>query len=281
MNKTVGKDNEISVVMSVYINDKASFFNEAIESVLQQTYMPSEILIVVDGSVSKEMDDLLSQLYSNELIKIIRLSENMGLANALNVGIHEAQYSIIARMDADDICFIDRFEKQIDYITKEKLDIVGGQIIEFGKNILDVISKRKVPLKHKEMIDFMKLRSPFSHPTILFRKVVFTSLGGYDTNIFPEDYDFFVRAYLKGYRFGNIDQNILWFRLGDDHSKAIRRRWGVSYAKNEYKLYKKFLNLGFFNFIDFFKAVFLKIPLRVMPFSIYKIIYFNVLRRDN
>lgn len=273
--------NRISVVISVYKNDKVSFFNEAIESLLQQTYLPSEIIIVVDGFVNNEINDLLDDLSSNTLIKIIRLSENMGLANALNVGIKSAKYGLIARMDADDISFTDRFEKQINYIIKENLDIVGGQIIEFGKNIQDVISERKVPVNHKDLVRFMKLRSPFSHPTILFKKEVFTSLGGYDSSVFPEDYDFFVRAYLKGFKFGNINQNLLWFRLGDDYTNAIKRRWGKLYAINEYKLYRNFLKLGFFNLFDFFKAVILKIPLRVLPFRVYKFIYFNLLRSGN
>lgn len=266
--------------MSVYKNDNSFHFKTAVESLLQQTYLPSEIIIVVDGYVNDEIDELLYNLSNNILIKIIRLSENMGLAHALNVGINKAKYELIARMDADDICFLDRFEKQINYIIKENLDIVGGQIIEFGKNIQDVISERKVPLNHDDLVLFMKLRSPFSHPTILFKKEVFTSLGGYDTSIFPEDYDFFVRAYLKGFKFGNINQYLLWFRLGDDYTNAIKRRWGKLYAINEYKLYRNFLKLGFYNLFDFFKAVILKIPLRVLPFRVYKFIYFNILRTD-
>jgi len=271
--------NRISVVMSVYKNDKVSFFKEAVESLLEQTYQPSEIIIVVDGYVNEGIDNLLEDLSNNFLIKIIRLSQNSGLANALNIGVKKAQYPLIARMDSDDICFKDRFEKQVEYLNKENLDIVGGQIIEFGIDTQDVISERKVPVKHQEMVRFMKLRSPFSHPTIIFKKEVFTSLEGYDTVIFPEDYDFFVRAYLKGFQFGNVNQNILWFRLGDDRINTIKRRWGKSYARNEYKLYKNFLKLGFYNYFYFFKAVVLKVPLRVLPFIVYKFIYFNILRR--
>jgi glycosyltransferase involved in cell wall biosynthesis len=273
--------NKISVVMSVYKNDRVSFFKEALESLLEQTYLPSEIIIVVDGYVNKGIDDLLDDLSNNFLIKIVRLSQNRGLANALNIGIQKAQYPLIARMDSDDICFKDRFEKQVEYIVKENLDIVGGQIIEFGIDIQDIISERKVPVKHDEMVRFMKLRSPFSHPTIMFKKEVFTSLEGYDTVIFPEDYDFFVRAYLKGFKFGNVNHNVLWFRLGEDRINTIKRRWGRSYARNEYKLYKNFLKIGYYNYIDFFKAVFFKIPLRILPFSIYKFIYFNLIRSGN
>jgi glycosyltransferase involved in cell wall biosynthesis len=269
---------KISVVMAVYKNDNDLFFKEAVKSLLQQTYLPSEIIIVVDGYVNTNIDDVLHQLASNNLIKIIKLPENKGLANALNVGIKSAKYDLIARMDADDICFPDRFEKQIEYIIKENLDIVGGQIIEFGIDIQDVISERKVPLNHADIIDFMKLRSPLSHPSIIFRKELFNSIDGYDVNLFPlDDYDFFVRAYLKGFKFGNVKDNILWFRLGSQ-AEAITRRHGILYAKNEFKMFKKFLKMGFYNYSEFFKVVLLKIPLRVIPFPVFKFIYYKYFR---
>lgn len=275
------KRKKVSVVMAVYKNDDSLFFDEAIKSLLNQTYIPNEIIIVIDGFVSNGINDIISKYYKNELFSFIRLSKNKGLANALNLGVESAKYDLIARMDADDICFPERLEKQIDYMFEENLDIVGGQIIEFGKNVQDVISERKVPLNHDDMIKFLKLRSPFSHPTVLFKKNVFYSLGGYSLKVFPEDYDFFVRAYLKGFRFGNLNENILWFRLGDNYSEAIKRRWGIKYAKNEYKLYTHFLNIGFYGFTDFLKAVVLKIPMRLLPFFLYKYIYFNVLRKNN
>jgi glycosyltransferase involved in cell wall biosynthesis len=274
---------KFSVVITVYIKEDPRFFKQSLDSIVDQTLLPSEIVLVKDGPISDDLDLVITNFTNSHpnLVKIILIDENKGLANALNVGIQNAQYSLIARMDSDDICFRDRFEKQIEYIIKENVDIVGGQIIEFGRDIQDVISERKVPIKHQEMVRFMKLRSPFSHPTIIFKKEVFTSLEGYDTNIFPEDYDFFVRAYLSGFKFGNLNQNVLWFRLGEDRINTIKRRWGKSYAKNEYELYKKFFNLGFYNYMEFLKAVLLKIPLRILPFSIYKFVYFNVLRKNN
>ncbi|KAF2513540.1 glycosyltransferase [Flavobacterium foetidum] len=272
------KEFQISVVMSVYKNDNSNHFRDALTSLLQQTYLPAEIVIVVDGQVSTEINKVLEDFSNNRIIKIIRLEENKGLANALNVGIKETKHQYIARMDSDDICFKDRFEKQIKALNELDLDIVGGQIIEFGKNVDDVISKRIVPLEHSEMIKLLKFRSPFSHPTILFKKEVFDVLRGYDSSIFPEDYDFFVRAYLQKFKFGNLEDEILWFRLGENRSDAIKRRWGFKYAKNEFHLYKKFLKIGFFNHYDFFKVVFLKIPIRLLPFFMFKFVYYKIAR---
>lgn len=269
---------KISVVMAVYKNDNHLFFKQAVNSLLNQTYMPSEIIIVVDGTVNKKINNVINQLSLNNLIKIIKLPINKGLANALNIGISSSKYDLIARMDADDICFVDRFEKQVKFLTNENLDLVGGQIIEFGNNFNDIISERKVPITHQEIIRFMKFRSPFNHPTILFKKKVFDSINGYDVKIFPEDYDFFVRVYLSGHKMGNLIDNVLWFRLGKNFSESLRRRWGLLYAKNEYLLYKKCLKLGFLNKFDFIKLIIFKISLRFLPFSIFKFIYFKISR---
>lgn len=269
---------KISVVMSVYKKDKANYFSSAVLSLLSQTYLPEEIVIVVDGEVTNEVNSLLNSYSKNSIIKIVRLKENTGLANALNVGIKNASYPLIARMDSDDICFNDRFEKQIKFLNEFDLDIVGGQIVEFGKDIHEVISYRMVPCGHSEIVKLLKFRSPFSHPSILFKKEVFDVLKGYDLSIFPEDYDFFVRAYLANFKFGNIPDQVLWFRLGENKSDAISRRWGLAYAKNEFNLYRKFLNMNFYNYSDFFKVVLLKLPIRILPFFMFKFIYFKMAR---
>lgn len=274
----MGYSEKISVVMSVYKNDHAPFFKDSIESLLVQTYPPDEIVIVIDGIVDHSIEEVINQYCKNRQFKIIRLLKNNGLANALNVGITNAKNQLIARMDSDDISFPNRLEKQINYLKMNDLDIVGGQIIEFGSSISQIISERKVPLYHEDILKFIKYRSPFNHPTVLFKKDVFDTLNGYDVKIFPEDYDFFVRAYLHGFKMGNIRDNILWFRIGENSSSAIKRRWGKAYAKKEFKLYQKFYKIGFFNRIEFFKVVIFKITLRYLPFPIFKFIYLKIAR---
>ena len=131
---------KISVVMSVYKNDHAPFIKDAIESLLAQTYPPDEIVIVIDGFINDSAEAVINQYCNSSQFKIIRLLENNGLANALNIGITNAKNPFIARMDSDDICFPNRLEKQIQYLKKNNLDIVGGQIIEFGTSICEIIS---------------------------------------------------------------------------------------------------------------------------------------------
>ncbi|WP_264535058.1 glycosyltransferase [Flavobacterium sp. N1736] len=272
--------NKFSVLMSVYIKENPNCLRQSLESVCTQTLKPNEIILVKDGHLNNELDDVINEYVIRFplLFIVVELPKNKGLANALNEGMKYAKHEIIARMDSDDICMPERFKIQVNYLIDNNLDIVGGQIIEFSKNIEDVVSIRMVPVYHDEIVQFMKFRSPFSHPTIVFRKKSFQLLKGYDNTIFPEDYDFFVRAYLAGFKFGNVKENVLYFRLGENLSEAIKRRWGRKYAVNEMKLYKKFLKLGFFNYFDFFKVLVFKIPLRIMPFSLYSYIYFKFSR---
>ncbi|AQS95116.1 hypothetical protein BXQ17_13975 [Polaribacter sp. BM10] len=271
---------KFTVVMSVYINDTDSNLRESVDSLLNQTLIPSQIIIVVDGVINNELEKSLQFYSNNSLINIFYLPENKGLANALNYGISKARYSIIARMDADDLSFPDRFENQLSYMFHHKLDVVGGQIVEFGNDIKDIIATRNVPLSHNEISEFMKTRSPFSHPTVIFKKDVFDTIGGYDSKIFPEDYDFFVRAYLSNFKLGNFPDNVLWFRIGNNKKEALKRRRGFKYARNEVKLYFKFYKIGFYNLYEFLKVCLLKIPLRIIPFPIFYFLYFKFFRNN-
>ena len=109
---------KISVVMSVYKNDLAENFKTSIDSILNQTYKPNEIVLVVDGPVSMETENLLKEYEKNNLFNIIKFDKNKGLGIALQKGCEQAKYPIIARMDSDDIAYPTRFEKQINYLKE-------------------------------------------------------------------------------------------------------------------------------------------------------------------
>lgn len=263
-----------SVVMAVYINDNLNYLKEAVDSLLNQTVMPDEIIIVIDGQISLEVKQYLENLkIKKTLIRLIFLEKNAGLANALNVGIRAAKGNIIIRMDADDICFENRLELQLDYFKNNDVDVLGGQIIGFGTNISDLIIKRSVPVNHEDIAESMKIRPPFNHPTVIFKKEVFESLNGYSTEFFPEDQDFFVRAKMCGFKLANLNEKILYYRLGKDLSSMIKRRHGFKFAKKELILLWHFYKIGFYSFLTFLKNILLKTPLRILPFSVFKFIY--------
>ena len=124
---------KFSVCMSVYHGDNATFFKQSIDSLLSQTRKPDEIVLVVDGPVGEEINQLISDFEkSSDYFRVIRLEKNSGHAIARQTGLDAAQYEYIAIMDSDDIAVADRFEKQMSYIEAHpEVDALGGQIDEF------------------------------------------------------------------------------------------------------------------------------------------------------
>ncbi|GHU17466.1 hypothetical protein FACS1894163_08390 [Spirochaetia bacterium] len=123
---------KFSVLMSIYHKEFASNLNQCLESLALQTLPASEIIIVKDGKLTAELEECLTS-WQNELpLKIVGYEENKGLAFALNYGLQFCSNELIARMDSDDICMPERFEKQIDYFVQHKdTIIVGTNILEF------------------------------------------------------------------------------------------------------------------------------------------------------
>ena len=124
------KKDLISVVMSNY-NTPINYLKESIDSVLNQTYSNFEFIIIDDGSTDDSLKFIKS--YDDPRIKLIVNEENIGLTKSLNKGLKAAQGEFIARMDSDDICYPERFEKQIEYMRKHPDTTVCGT----WPNILD------------------------------------------------------------------------------------------------------------------------------------------------
>ena len=220
-----------SVLMSVYKNEKAEFFKESIESVLQQTVLPDEIILIRDGIVPGELQKVIDFYVKNyDIIKYIPLEVNGGLGNALNIGVREAKNDLVARMDSDDICEKNRFELQIKYfIDNPDVAVCGGQILEFINSPDEPEKKREVPLKHEDICEFIKLRNPFNHMTVMFKKSAVIDAGNYIELPFVEDYYLWCRMFLNGAKFANLKDVLVNVRIGKD---MYRRRGGYKYFKS-------------------------------------------------
>lgn len=231
-----------SVAMSVYKNDNPAFFEKALESIItNQTQKPSEIIVVVDGPVSKELNDVLEKYTSQySVFNVIRLSENGGLGNALRVAVENASNELIARMDSDDIAIPARFEKQLQFFALHpETDIVGGNISEFIDKPENTVGKRIVPTSDKEIKSYIKKRCPFNHMTVMFKKSVINRAGGYVDWYYNEDYYLWIRLYLNNAEFANVNDILVNVRVGED---MYRRRGGIKYFNSEAKLQKYMLD---------------------------------------
>lgn len=276
----MGKKNKIqfSVLLSVYFKENPVFLEKALESLFKQTLLMDEIVLVKDGVLSCELNTIIDNYvkkYPN-LIKVVTLEKNVGLGKALNFGLEYCSNEIVARMDTDDICYPDRFERQIHFLKQnQEISVVGGSIQEFNERIGDLNQIRRLPFTNKELLAFSKYRNPLNHPTVMFKKSHILSVGSYQDMLFFEDYYLWVRLLKKGYMLANIQEPILHFRVGND---MIGRRKGLKYALLEMKFLKKIREIKYISNKEYIISILTKIPLRFFPKKILKLLYKKLLR---
>ena len=162
-----------SVLMSLYIKERPEYLDLAIKSMVEQSLIPDEIVIVKDGPITNELEEILEKYRTiyPKLFNIIGYQENKGLGYALNYGLEHCRNELVARMDTDDISEKEKKKKQVNYFIKNpEIDILGGQIEEFIDNIDNIVGKREVPLENIEIREYLKRRCPFNHMSVMFKK---------------------------------------------------------------------------------------------------------------
>ncbi len=236
---------QFSIITSVYKNDKAEFIRVALDSMLvHQSVIPDEIVLVQDGPVPESTTKLLSEYQQRfgEKLNIIILDENKGLGNALKLGVENAKYDIVARMDSDDICIPNRFEKQLSYMEEHpECDIVGGQITEFIDTPNNIVGKREVPCTNKAIYKYMRGRCALNHPTVMFKKKSVLKAGNYKDWFWNEDYYMWVRMMEQGCVFANLPDVLVNMRSG---LEQYGRRGGKKYFDSEIGIKKLMLEKG-------------------------------------
>lgn len=217
-----------SVLMAVYGKEKPEFFRQSIESMLAQTLLFSDFVLVCDGALTHELNEVISwaQEEMGEKLQIIRLKENKGLGKALRTGVPRCRCSVIARMDSDDISRPDRCERQFRIIERDGYDLVSGTLQEFVREPGDMDRLRVLPRTSEEILQYAKKRNPFNHPCVMFRKESVLRVGSYQD--FPgfEDYYLWIRMLRKGCKGYNVQEVILDMRTGNG---MYDRRGGRDY----------------------------------------------------
>lgn len=268
-----------SVLLSVYYKENPTFLKQSLDSIFNQKLKPNEFVLVKDGKLPIELDTLIENYASRyiDIVKIVVLSENMGLGKALNEGLKYCSYDLVARMDTDDVAKADRFEKQLAVFDKYiDVDLVGAWIDEFEDNISNVKSIRKLPQSHEEIVKYAKRRNPINHPVVMFRKDAVLAAGGYLHFPLFEDYYLWVRMLMNGSKFYNIQESLLYFRFSPD---MFKRRGGWKYALNEFHFQYYMWNIGFISFFTFIKNIFVRFVARMLPNFLRSILYKKMLRK--
>lgn len=270
---------EYSVLMSIYYKEKPKWFRIALNSIVNQTILPKEIIIVKDGKLTDELEEIITEFCKKypHKFKIIGLNKNVGLGLALKEGILHCKTELIARMDSDDYCIPERCEKQLNiFKNNPEYDCVGSYEVEFEEDINNVIAIHKVPEKYDEIEKFMKRRCAILHPTVMYRKSAVLKAGNYRNVMLYEDYDLFIRMVLENkFKCYNIPENLYYIRVNDNFYK---RRGGIKYMITAVGFKNTQRRKKYISTIDFIISAGGQAFVCLLPNKIRKWIYLKYLR---
>ena len=229
---------ETVVSMAVYMEDRLEWVEQAINSVLQQSYQSFVYVIVIDGEINAKIYTYLCDICrQNKQMVLVLNRSNSGLSSCMNFVIDwvlsdhvEAKYFF--RMDADDISEKDRLASQIDYLENhQKVSILGCALKEINEHGL-IVGKRKLPVKHGDIVKFLPKRCSINHPTVAIRFNVFKDGFRYNNALRnTQDYFLWIELAAAGYQFANLAEKLLQFRRVNDFYK----RRGLAKSFNEFK----------------------------------------------
>ena len=229
---------KIGVILPVYKGDKKDYLEQAIDSILQQTYQNFIIFIGVDGPVPENIRSYLRSLEMCSQIQIMWFSDNCGLASRANELIEKARLlgcDYYARMDADDISLPERFEKQVNFLKAHPaIDVVGCAISEIDEN---GHSRHKIimyPQSHVECRKFFARRNPHAHPAVMFRHSYFEKAGCMYRSEYRRNQDtmLWFDGMMTGTQHANLPDVLLKYRITNEMFK--RRRNGWAFAKKQF-----------------------------------------------
>lgn len=270
---------QFSVLMSVYAKDNPQWLREAVESVINQTVKPSQIVLVADGPVGPDIEKIIFDYEQNSVLefKVLRLTQNSGLGIALQKGLEICRYPLVARMDSDDISMPNRFELQLNIFKDNKdLSMVGGYIQEIDCCSKMKVAVRKVPLDFNKIKKFIKTRSPFNHVTVMFKKEDVLKSGSYQSFYCLEDYYLWIRMLSNNLKMINIRQILVNVRID---KQMFSRRGGYKYFLNNKVLAEEMLKLKIINYPFYIFNISVRFVTQVlMPNQLRRFFYKKILR---
>ena len=221
-----------SVLMVTHSGDQVAHLQAALQSLREQTLQPEETVLVCAGPLSNAHKTAIGGYDGALNVKRVDLWRNRPLGFSLNTGLREVSHEWVARMDADDICHPERFEKQFGFLEKNPgVSVLGSHVAEFTDDHSNPLRTRRVPLRHNDISKSAFLRTPFNHMSVVYRKSAVHRVGGYRMIEGFEDFDLWTRMLVAGTKMANLPEPLVWARIGNGFHQ---RRGGWKYARSEY-----------------------------------------------
>lgn len=268
-----------SVLMSVYIKEKAEHLQMAIESMQMQTLPTDDFILICDGPLTPELNQIIEkkQRELGAIFRVIRLKKNNGLGKALSIGINYCKNELVARMDSDDIAYPDRCERQINvFRTYPDISVCSGTVEEFLESPAQIEARRILPETHTEIINFAKKRNPFNHPCVMYKKSAVQAVGSYQDFYLLEDYYLWIRMLLAGYHGYNLQEPLLYMRAG---CNMYKRRSGLQYAKSQIALFYFMKESGFINKKELLQNCLIRVGSSLAPNWVREFMFKKFLRK--
>lgn len=268
-----------SVLMSVYYKEHPDYLRQSMQSIYDQTVPTDDFVLVCDGPLTPELDAVISgmQQQFGSRLHVCRLSKNGGLGKALDFGIGQCKNDLVARMDSDDVSRKDRCEKEIKMlITHPEISVLGGFIEEFIEDTNHVCSIRIVPEKQDAILQFAKKRNPFNHVSVMYRKSAVESVGSYESFFLLEDYYLWIRMLNNGYQGYNLQEPLVWVRVGKD---MYKRRGGWKYFLSQRKLLCYMRQSGFITYSQYLMGTFIRLGVAMAPNNFRSFVFNHILRK--
>lgn len=267
----------VSVLMSVYKGDNPRWLESCFESLRSQTLSANEIVLVKDGYLTPELDFVIASWQKILPLNVVGYVQNHGLAYALNYGIDFCCSDLIARMDADDICYPERFEKQVArFVQNPELQILGTGIEEFyvKENGDEICNIRLYPPVTNKYSKSLYKGTPIAHPTVMTHSEVLRKFRyNLKNQKYSQDIELWFRLVENGFEIETIQAPLLRFRITE---KTFMRR-NISKACNELKIYISSLKrINGFSIMLIYPI--LRFISRLLPVFLIKKMYFSKLR---
>jgi glycosyltransferase involved in cell wall biosynthesis len=268
-----------TLLVSVYDGDRPDYVRRALRSAVgDQTVRPDQVVIVRDGPVRDELASCLDEVQRCCPVPVtfVPIEHNGGLGPALDRGLAESWFDVVARMDADDVAMPHRFEMQLPLM--DGADIVGAGLLEFVRDTDNIVGQRVPPTDPGQIQRYARMHDPFNHPTVVYRRSAVAAAGGYGAFPLMEDYALFARMLAGGARAINVAEPLVFYRVGVE---AYRRRGGFSLLRSELRLQHEFRRRGFTTPAEYLRNVLVRGGYRLVPWWLRRAVYRPVLAHYN
>ncbi|QMV86269.1 glycosyltransferase [Corynebacterium hindlerae] len=269
----------LSVLVTVYHRIKPAELREALDSLTLQTHPADEVVIVQDGPIGDDLQALIDAfLTSYDGARTIVLARNQGAGPASQAGLSTIDTDFIARLDADDVAYPERFAQQLAFFAAHPdIDVLGTALAEFHDDITNVVGVRTLPETHDELAKYALINSPINNPSVMMRTAVAKAAGGYRDVHHMEDYDLYARLLASGAQLHNLQQPLTYFRSSAD---VFERRTGKGMFAAERHMQRNLVSYGLISRPRSWFNLVARTAYRLLPAQALRAAYGRLFHRD-